>query len=61
VQILEIFKGEEDIIPPDLYCADEETWRKRPEICRTFSEHYPGHIGEGTCSFRDRSRKGMGP
>jgi len=61
VRIFEIFEGEEDEIPADLYSRDGETWRHRPEICRTFSRHYPGHIGEGTCSFRDRDRRGIGP
>lgn len=61
VEILEIYQGEEDVIPPDLYCVDKAAWRHRPEICRTFSEHYPGHIDEGTCSFRDRDRQGIGP
>ena len=60
VQILEIYAGEEDLIPPELYSADGETWRKRPDICHRFSAHYPGHIGDGTCSFRDRDRTGIG-
>ena len=61
VRILEIFEGGEDEIPAGLYSRDGETWRHRPEICHTFSEHYPGHIAEGTCSFRDRDRRGFGP
>ncbi len=61
VEILEIYEGREAVIPPDLYRRDAETWRKRPDICRTFSEHYPGHIAEGRCSFRDRDRMGIGP
>lgn len=31
------------------------------DICRAFEQHYPGHIQDATCSFKDRKRGCLGP
>jgi len=59
VEIYEVFQDEENVIPRDLLTTQEGAWLHKPEICRSFKEHYKGHISEGTCSFKDRDREGI--
>lgn len=61
VKINELFQSQEKVIQQDLYTSKEGDWLHKPELCRSFKEHYEGHIQEGTCSFKDRDRKGIGP
>ena len=61
VEIYELFQDEENIIQQEFYTTEEGNWLHKPEICQSFKEHYKGHISEGTCSFKDRDRKGIGP
>ena len=61
VEIFEIYQNEENVIPQDFYLTKEGNWLHKPEICQCFKEHYKGHISEGTCSFKDRDRDGIGP
>ncbi len=35
-------------------------WLRRPEACRSFALHYPGHEKAGRCCYRDRSRESVG-
>lgn len=61
VEIFEVY--EEQISPVDarLFTTPDQQWLFKPDICRTFEQHYPGHIHAATCSFKDRSRGGSGP
>lgn len=61
VKIYEIFQNEEKVIHQDLYTNKAGGWLKKPEMCRSFREHYEGHIYENGCSFEDRDCKGTGP
>ena len=61
VRILEIYREKESAINPRLFATSEDKWLFKPEICRSFREHYKGHIEDGKCSFRDRDREGCGP
>ncbi len=61
VEISEIYQNEENVIPQVFYTTKEGGWLHKPEICRSFKDHYKGHISEGTCSFKDRARHGIGP
>lgn len=55
-QIFEIFEARESPIDARLFSTADGQWLSKPEICRAFEAHYPGHIQENTCSFRDRER-----
>jgi hypothetical protein len=61
VMIYEIYQNTEKVIPQDLYTKNDGGWLFKPEICKSFQEHYKGHIDEDGCSFTDRERKGIGP
>lgn len=61
VEIYELYLNEENVIQQDLYTTKEGDWLHKPELCRSFKEHYKGHIYEGICSFKDRDRTGIGP
>ncbi len=61
VMIYEIYQNIEKEIQRDLYTTKDGGWLFKPEICKSFQEHYKGHIYEDGCSFSDRERKGIGP
>lgn len=60
-EIYEIYLERETAIAASLFTNAEGRWLKRPEICRAFEQHYPGHIRESSCSFEDRERACLGP
>ncbi len=57
VEILEVSRDGESVIAQDLYVGDDRAWLGRPEICRSFEKHYPGHIHGSECSFSDRDKE----
>lgn len=61
VQIFEIFQEKETPIDPKLFTTEDHQWLFRPDMCRSFEEHYKGHIDEHGCSFNDRNPKASGP
>ena len=61
VTLFEIYQAQEFPIKTEFCTTSEGNWLARPYICRSFKEHYKGHIEEGKCSFRDRNRQGCGP
>lgn len=61
VEIFEVFEEEEASIDPRFFATAEQGWLFKPDICRAFQQHYPGHIADKTCSFKDRARGGSGP
>ena len=61
VEISEVYQDGENIIPQVFYTTEAGDWLHKPQICRCFSDHYEGHISDGSCSFRDRDRDGIGP
>ena len=61
VQIFEVYQERETLIDAKLFTTADQEWLFKPDICRTFEQHYPGHIQATTCSFKDRSRGGTGP
>jgi hypothetical protein len=61
VQIMEIYQGKEVPIDTKLFATTDQQWLFKPDICRSFEEHYKGHIREDSCSFDDRDCKGSGP
>jgi hypothetical protein len=60
-EIFEIYQERESPIDARLFAPDGRQWLFKPDICRAFEQHYPGHIQETTCSFKDRSRGCLGP
>lgn len=61
VSIFEVYQQRETPIDASLFTNPERQWLFKPEICRAFEAHYPGHIADATCSFRDRDRGATGP
>ncbi len=61
VRIFEIFQKQELPIDVKLFTTADQQWLFKPDICRSFEEHYKGHIQENTCSFNDRDCKSSGP
>jgi hypothetical protein len=61
VQIVEIYQEKESIVDVKLFTTPDHQWLFKPELCRSFEEHYKGHIREDSCSFDDRDGKGCGP
>jgi hypothetical protein len=60
VEILEVRHDGERLIEGALYTTGSGEWLARPDLCRSFREHYPGHIRADTCSFSDRDREVVG-
>lgn len=60
-EIIEIYRERETPIDTRLLTDADRQWLSRPDICRAFEEHYPGHIQDTTCSFKDRGRGCLGP
>ncbi len=60
-ELYEIYLEEETLIPSSLLTDADGRWLAKKELCRTFSQHYPGHIREDSCSFEDRDRDCRGP
>ncbi|MFV1979372.1 MAG: hypothetical protein ACC649_08470 [Myxococcota bacterium] len=60
VEIREVYPDREKLIDQALYTNAEGRWLTRPDMCRSFQEHYPGHATEGNCTFRDRSAEVIG-
>lgn len=61
VEIFEVYLDQESPVDARLFTTPDRQWRFKPDICRTFEAHYPGHIQETTCTFKDRGRCGTGP
>ncbi len=60
VEIREIRQDGEALIDRALYAEEDGTWRMRPNICKAFEQHYPGHVRTNDCSFRDRTKEVVG-
>lgn len=61
VRIFEVYQEQEAPIDARLFTTPDQQWLFKPDICRTFEQHYPGHIRDRACSFKDRDRAGTGP
>ncbi|MEO5353360.1 MAG: hypothetical protein H7835_09150 [Magnetococcus sp. XQGC-1] len=61
VQIFEIGHDKESEIERKFWLSQDGKWLFKPDICRSFQEHYPGHIHQASCSFEDRDKQGRGP
>lgn len=61
VTIYEVYRERELPIDARFFTTPNHAWLYKPDICRAFEQHYPGHIWNKTCSFRDRDRRGVGP
>ncbi len=61
VEIYEIFEKEEKPLDIRYCCSEDGNWLSRPELCKSFKEHYAGHIDESGCTFADRERDVTGP
>lgn len=60
-EIYEIYQERETPVEARLLAGADGQWLTRPDICRAFEAHYPGHIQDTTCSFKDRARGCLGP
>lgn len=60
-QILEIYRERETPIEARMLTGADGQWLSKPDLCRAFAQHYPGHIREAACSFEDRGRDCLGP
>lgn len=56
VAIVERSPEREAVIARGLYTDANGRWLSRPELCRSFESHYPGHISPEDCSFSDRAK-----
>jgi len=61
VQIIEVYQKQEFPIDTMLFATHDGKWLFKPDLCRSFEEHYKGHIQDNTCTFKDRDGKGCGP
>ncbi|MCC6531660.1 MAG: hypothetical protein IT531_03855 [Burkholderiales bacterium] len=61
VELLECYQRRETPIAAALFTTAAGEWLSKPELCRAFEQHYPGHIQENSCSFQDRGRDCIGP
>ncbi|MBF0368022.1 MAG: hypothetical protein HQL52_01055 [Magnetococcales bacterium] len=61
VRVYEVYQDQEKEIEKKFWLNEKGEWLFKPEICRSFEEHYPGHIHEKSCSFEDRDKTGHGP
>ena len=61
VGIFEVYPEQEAPISARLFTTPDGKWLFKPDICRVFEQHYPGHIHGAICSFKDRARHGIGP
>lgn len=61
VQIVEVYQEQEFPIDALLFATPDRQWLFKPDLCRSFEEHYKGHIQDNTCSFKDRDNEGSGP
>lgn len=61
VTIFEVYREQESPIDARLFTTSDQQWLFKPDICRTFEQHYPGHIHGQACSFKDRDRDAIGP
>jgi hypothetical protein len=57
VEIREVYQKGDKLIDQALYTGAGGEWLARPAMCRSFEEHYPGHIHGGGCSFSDRDKE----
>lgn len=60
VQIMEVYQDREIPIDVEFFTTPDRRWLFKPEICRSFEEHYKGHIQNNTCTFKDRDCSGSG-
>ncbi|MDK9704759.1 MAG: hypothetical protein OEL20_16650 [Sulfuritalea sp.] len=61
VTIFEVYQEQEAPIDSRLFTTADRQWMFKPDICRAFEQHYPGHIHGRDCSFKDRDRGATGP
>lgn len=61
VTIVEVYQDRESAIDPLLFTTPDQQWLFKPDICRAFAQHYPGHIQATNCTFQDRDRSASGP
>lgn len=61
VTIYEIYKTKEKVIENKLCTDNQGQWLKKSDICKSFQNHYKGHVFKGGCSFQDRETKVVGP
>lgn len=61
IEIFGVYQEHESPIDARFFTTSDRQWLFKPDICRAFQEHYPGHIQDKTCSFKDRARAGIGP
>lgn len=61
VSIFEVYRERETPLDARLFTTSGQKWLFTPDLCRTFEQHYPGHIQAGACSFKDRDRGSCGP
>ncbi len=54
VKLYEIFKGKENRLDREYCVSRDSKWLSRKQLCGTFTQRYPGHIHENSCSFDDR-------
>ncbi len=60
VEILEVSQSEEVVISREMYTGEDGEWLGRPDLCKSFESHYPGHIHGTECSFSDRGKEIVG-
>lgn len=61
VVISEIFNNEEKELKIKYCISSEGKWLGRSGLCKSFKDHYPGHIDQSGCTFKDRNCEISGP
>ncbi len=69
VQLFGVYRGRQVPLETERCTTTKGAWLDRPDICHSLEEHYKnsleerykGHVEEGSCSYEDRDRRGIGP
>ncbi|NCF20452.1 MAG: hypothetical protein GWP63_19620 [Haliea sp.] len=54
VELYEIYPDRKIRIPPYMYVKGTGQWQIGNELCQSFRQIYPDHIGANSCKFSDR-------
>ena len=60
VTLYEVYRDHEAAVATRVCLDEHEMWLSRPKLCKALRKHYAGHIADGHCALKDRSRMAYG-
>ena len=60
VEIFELYNDKEVNLEVAYCLSPMGKWLNRSQLCKSFREYYPGHIGRSGCTFKDRDKNVTG-